>query len=323
MKLRKNMLLLQTAAVLALATGLAAPVQAAEVDTTQQTSLTIALAEDDTTDVQKSIVADLSRSGVRQFTAELYRVASYTAEETLTGEADFAELDLENVTDKALKTYEKQQQEAEADPAASEQIPSSVWQGVWDEKAAQAVKLIQQNHLEPTATVQINYETCTDTTARYIGTAQDLTCGMYLVRLPDLNGAAYQYSAKDYLISVPYNASRDLSAPPFQPDIWQYDVTSYPKLDRHNYPAPETTPTPASPSTLTTTPTPTSTTTPTQMPDKEDAPTAPANGPWKLHLPQTGDGSHPFLWLVLMLVSGAGLVLILIKKHKKNGGQKK
>ena len=63
MKLRKNMLLLQTAAVLALATGLAAPVHAAEVDTTQQTSLTIALAEDDTTDVQKSIVADLSRSG--------------------------------------------------------------------------------------------------------------------------------------------------------------------------------------------------------------------------------------------------------------------
>lgn len=312
MKLRKNRLLLQTAAVLALATGLAAPAQAAEVDTTQQTSLTIALAEDDTTDVQKSIVADLSRSGVRQFTAELYRVASYTAEETLTGEADFAELDLENITDKALKTYEKQQ-EAEADPAASEQIPSSVWQGVWDEKAAQAVKLIQQNHLEPTATVQINYETCTDTTARYIGTAQDLTCGMYLVRLPDLNGATYQYSAKDYLISVPYNASLDLSAPPFQPDIWQYDVTSYPKLDRHNYPAPETTPTPTS----------TLTTTPTQMPDKEDAPAAPANGPWKLHSPQTGDGSQPFLWLVLMLVSGAGLVLILIKKHKNNGGQKK
>lgn len=314
MKIRKNMLLLQTAAVLALATGLAAPVQAAEVDTTQQTSLTIALAEDDTTDVQKSIVADLSRSGVRQFTAELYRVASYTAEETLAGEADFAELDLENVTDKALETYEKQQ-EAEADPAASGQIPSSVWQGVWDEKAAQAAKLIQQNHLEPTATVQINYETCTDTTARYIGIAQDLACGMYLVRLPALNGAAYQYSATDYLVSVPYNASRDLTAPPFQPDIWQYDVTSYPKLDRHNYPAPETTPAPASTSTLTTTP--------TQTPDKEDAPAAPANGPWKLHLPQTGDGSQPFLWLVLMLVSGAGLVLILIKKHKNNGGQKK
>ena len=222
---------------------------------------------------------------------------------------------MENVTDKALETYEKQQQEAEADPAASGQIPSSVWQGVWDEKAAQAVKLIQQNHLEPTATVQINYETCTDTTARYIGTAQDLACGMYLVRLPALSGAAYQYSAKDYLISVPYNASRDLSAPPFQPDIWQYDVTSYPKLDRHNYPAPETTPAPTSTSTLTTTP--------PQMPDKEDAPAAPTNGPWKLHLPQTGDGSQPFLWLVLMLVSGAGLVLILIKKHKNNGGQKK
>ena len=74
------MLLLQTAAVLALATGLAAPVQAAEVDTTRGTSLTIAFAEDDAADVQKSIVADLSRGGVRQFDAELYRVGSYTAE---------------------------------------------------------------------------------------------------------------------------------------------------------------------------------------------------------------------------------------------------
>lgn len=64
MKRRKWMLLLQTAAVLALATGLAAPVQAAKVDTTRETSLTIAFAEDDAADVQKSIVADLSCGGV-------------------------------------------------------------------------------------------------------------------------------------------------------------------------------------------------------------------------------------------------------------------
>ena len=50
MKRRKWMLLLQMAAVLALATGLAAPVQAAEVDTTRETSLTIAFAEDDAAD---------------------------------------------------------------------------------------------------------------------------------------------------------------------------------------------------------------------------------------------------------------------------------
>ena len=301
MKIRKNMLLLQTAAVLALATGLAAPVQAAEVDTTQQTSLTIALAEDDTTDVQKSIVADLSRSGVRQFTAELYRVASYTADETLAGEADFAELDLENVTDKALETYEKQQQEAEADPAASGQIPSSVWQGVWDEKAAQAVKLIQQNHLEPTATVQINYETCTDTTARYIGIAQDLACGMYLVRLPALNGAAYRYSTKDYLVSVPYNASLDLSMPQTQPDVWEYEVTSYPKLDRHSYPSPDPTPTPR----------------PTLEPDEEDTPATPGIGPW--HLPKTGDSSRVGLWIALLFVSGAGVAggAVCSKKKQK------
>lgn len=98
----------------------------------------------------------------------------------------------------ALAAYEKQQQEAEANPtptpAATEtpaeptpqptpdngHIPGSVWQGVWDEKAAQAVKLIQQNRLEPATTVQINYETCTDTTARYTGTAGNLVCGMYL-----------------------------------------------------------------------------------------------------------------------------------------------
>ena len=95
MKRRKWMLLLQTAAVLALATGLAAPVQAAEVDTTRETSLTIAFAEDDAADVQKSIVADLSRGGVRQFDAELYRVGSYTADGSLITEPDFAELDLE------------------------------------------------------------------------------------------------------------------------------------------------------------------------------------------------------------------------------------
>ena len=54
MKRRKWMLLLQMAAVLALATGLAAPVQAAEVDTARGTSLTIAFAEDDAADVQKT-----------------------------------------------------------------------------------------------------------------------------------------------------------------------------------------------------------------------------------------------------------------------------
>ena len=43
---------------------------------------------------------------------------------------------------------------------------------------------------------------------------------MYLVRLPALNGAAYRYSAKDYLVSVPYNASLDLSMPQTQPDVW-------------------------------------------------------------------------------------------------------
>lgn len=172
MKRRKWMLLLQTAAVLALATGLAAPVQAAEVDTTRGTSLTIAFAEDDAADVQKSIVADLSRGGVRQFDAELYRVGSYTADGSLITEPDFAELDLENVVAEALAAYEKQQQEAEANPtptpAATEtpaeptpqptpdngHIPGSVWQGVWDEKAAQAVKLIQQNRLEPATTVR-------------------------------------------------------------------------------------------------------------------------------------------------------------------------
>ena len=218
MKRRKWMLLLQTAAVLALATGLAAPVQAAKVDTTRETSLTIAFAEDDAADVQKSIVADLSCGGVRQFDAELYRVGSYTADGSLITEPDFAELDLENVVAEALAAYEKQQQEAEANPtptpAATEtpaeptpqptpdngHIPGSVWQGVWDEKAAQAVKLIQQNRLEPATTVQINYETCTDTTARYTGTAGNLVCGMYLVRLPALNGAAYRYSAKDYAL---------------------------------------------------------------------------------------------------------------------------
>lgn len=116
MKRRKWMLLLQTAAVLALATGLAAPVQAAEVDTARGTSLTITFAEDDAADVQKSIVADLSRGGVRQFDAELYRVGSYTADGSLITEPDFAELDLENVVAEALAAYEKQQQEAEANP---------------------------------------------------------------------------------------------------------------------------------------------------------------------------------------------------------------
>ena len=116
MKRRKWMLLLQTAAVLALATGLAAPVQAAKVDTTRETSLTIAFAEDDAADVQKSIVADLSCGGVRQFDAELYRVGSYTADGSLITEPDFAELDLENVVAEALAAYEKQQQEAEANP---------------------------------------------------------------------------------------------------------------------------------------------------------------------------------------------------------------
>ena len=116
MKRRKWMLLLQMAAVLALATGLAAPVQAAEVDTARGTSLTIAFAEDDAADVQKSIVADLSRGGVRQFDAELYRVGSYTADGSLITEPDFAELDLENVVAEALAAYEKQQQEAEANP---------------------------------------------------------------------------------------------------------------------------------------------------------------------------------------------------------------
>lgn len=323
MKRRKWMLLLQTAAVLALATGLAAPVQAAEVDTARGTSLTIAFAEDDATDVQKSIVADLSRGGVRQFDAELYRVGSYTADGSLITEPDFAELDLENVVAEALAAYEKQQQEAEANPtptpASTEtpaeptpqptpdngHIPGSVWQGVWDEKAAQAVKLIQQNRLEPATTVQINYETCTDTTARYTGTAGNLVCGMYLVRLPALNGAAYRYSAKDYLVSVPYNASLDLSMPQTQPDVWEYEVTSYPKLDRHSYPSPDPTPTPR----------------PTLEPDEENTPATPGIGPW--HLPKTGDSSQPLLWLVLMLAAGAGLILVLVKKHKENGGQKK
>ena len=248
MKRRKRMLLLQTAAVLALATGLAAPVQAAKVDTTRETSLTIAFAEDDAADVQKSIVADLSRGGVRQFDAELYRVGSYTADGSLITEPDFA---------------------------------------------------------EPATTVQINYETCTDTTARYTGTAGNLVCGMYLVRLPALNGAAYRYSAKDYLVSVPYNASLDLSMPQTQPDVWEYEVTSYPKLDRHSYPSPDPTPTPR----------------PTLEPDEENTPATPGIGPW--HLPKTGDSSQPLLWLVLMLAAGAGLILVLVKKHKENGGQKK
>ena len=317
------MLLLQTAAVLALATGLAAPVQAAEVDTTRGSSLTIAFAEDDAADVQKSIVADLSRGGVRQFDAELYRVGSYTTDGSLITEPDFAELDLENVVAEALAAYEKQQQEAEANPTptptATEDpaeptpqptpdnghIPGSVWQGVWDEKAAQAVKLIQQKRLEPATTVQINYETCTDTTARYTGTAGNLVCGMYLVRLPALNGAAYRYSAKDYLVSVPYNASLDLSMPQTQPDVWEYEVTSYPKLDRRSYPSPDPTPTPR----------------PTLEPDEEDTPATPGIGPW--HLPKTGDSSQPLLWLVLMLAAGTGLILVLVKKHKENGGQKK
>lgn len=176
---------------------------------------------------------------------------------------------------------------------------------MWDEKAAQAVKLIQQNRLEPATTVQINYETCTDTTARYTGTADNLVCGMYLVRLPALNGAAYRYSAKDYLVSVPYNASLDLSMPQTQPDVWEYEVTSYPKLDRHSYPSPDPTPTPR----------------PTLEPDEEDTPATPGIGPW--HLPKTGDSSQPLLWLVLMLAAGTGLILVLVKKHKENGGQKK
>ena len=50
-------------------------------------------------------------------------------------------------------------------------------------------------------------------------------------------------------------------------------------------------------------------------------PATPGIGPW--HLPKTGDSSQPLLWLVLMLAAGAGLILVLVKKHKENGGQKK
>ena len=120
-----------------------------------------------------------------------------------------------------------------------------------------------------------------------------------------VSGTAYRYSAKDYLVSVPYNASLDLSMPQTQPDVWEYEVTSYPKLDRHSYPSPDPTPTPR----------------PTLEPDEENTPATPGIGPW--HLPKTGDSSQPLLWLVLMLAAGAGLILVLVKKHKENGGQKK
>ena len=311
MKKRKWMLLLQITAVLALATGLAAPVQAAEVDTTRGAALTVSLAEDDVTDADKSIVADLSNGGVRQFTAELYRVGSYTADGSLTSEPDFTALHLETVVEEALTAYENQQAGAAATPTPNPaepalgngHIPGSVWQTVWENKAEQASELIGQKRLQPTQKLLVSYETCTNTTARYIGTAKNLVCGLYLVRLPALNGAAYHYSTKDYLLSVPYNASQDLSVPQTQPDVWEYEVTSYPKLDRHSYPTP--TPRPV----------------PTSTPGKEKT-TTPGTGLGG-HLPKTGDSSQPLLWLVLMLAAGTGLVLVLVKKHKDNGGNNK
>ena len=323
MKKRKWMLLLQAAAVLALATGLAAPVQAAELDTSRGASLTISLAEDDTTDVQKSFVADLYRGGVKEIPVELYRVAVYNADGTLTSEPDFVALELETVVEQAQAAYEKQKQEAAAaaTPVPSEtpaeptpeptpdtgRIPGSIWQHLWEEKAQQAAALVKQNKLPPTASLQMHYETCTDTTARYTGTVTNLVCGMYLVRLPSLDGAAYRYAAQDYLVSVPYNASLDASAPQTQPDVWEYEVTSYPKLDRRNYPAPGPNPTPS----------------PTPLPVEDEPAPTPTGSPGLWRLPQTGDTAQPLLWLAVMLVAGAGLVLVLIKKHKSNGGNEK
>lgn len=311
MKRRKYKLLL-TAAVLALAAGLAAPVQAAEVDTDRGAALTVALAEDDAADVQKSIVADLYRGGVKEFDAQLYRVAAYTRQGTLVSEPDFSGLNLENVVQEALDAYEQQKQtnptptpaESPAPTPDNGHIPGSVWQQVWAQKARQATALIQQNKIQPTASAAVQYETCTAATARYTGTAQNLACGIYLVRLPTLNGAAHYYTVTDYLVSVPYNASLDLSVPQTQPDVWEYEVTSYPKPDRNNYPSPETTPRPE------TTPEP-----------EEDAAAARTPGGW--HLPKTGDTFQPLIWLVVMLAAGAGFVCVFIKTHKNNGGKKK
>lgn len=312
MKLHTKKLLLPLAA-LALFTGLAVPVQAAPVEPDRGTSLTVSIAEDDAANVQQSLVADLHKAGITHFTAELYQVASYAEDGNLTGEPAFVALDFEHVVEQALAAYEAQPAASPTpDPGAAPdtgKIPGSVWQTVWEEKAAQANTLVEQNRLKPTASVQLEYEPCTDTTARYRGTVQDLACGLYLVRLPRLNGTAYYYTAQPYLVSVPYNASQDQSVPQTQPDVWEYEVTTYPKWERQGYPTPTPPPGPDSrrPGALT----------------RAENPAAKLLRTVTGRLPQTGDTSQPLLWLVLMLAAAAGFALVLVKKHKHNGGNRK
>lgn len=82
----------------------------------------------------------------------------------------------------------------------------------WEEMAAQASELIQDQNIEPVETAVLE---------NGAGTAREMDTGMYLVEARQVQSPEYTYSFTPYLLSLPNNYYSST-----QDDTWVYDVTT-------------------------------------------------------------------------------------------------
>lgn len=168
------------------AAGLSSVYGALGVETDKECSLTFTLDDDTEFDELRSL----------EIPVDVYKVADITEEAVYdtTNYTDFADLGLEKVS-------------------------STTTAGEWALMAEDAMKIVEDKKIAPTADVKV---TKSAGAAESTGVISNLETGMYLVQAETVQTSEYTYDFTPYLVSLPNNYYSKENPD----DTWVYDVTT-------------------------------------------------------------------------------------------------